>query len=338
MRAARFHGPSEGLAIEDVPRPDPGPGEVLVSVEAAGLCHSDLHILHGDAVVPTPVTLGHENAGVVEETGAGVDIEVGTTVAVYGGWGCGHCRVCDRGEYQLCNLLEWVGIGNDGGFAEYVLVPHEEYLLPLGGLDPLEAAPLTDAALTPYRAVQRAREECGLTPADVVVCVGIGGLGQYGVQFASMTGARVVAVDIDSDALALADELGADATIDASNGRVPSRIRNVIERDGVTAAIDFVGVDDTLEWCADVLGSAGHLYLVGIGGGELPFFFNFLAKGEFTYSTVFWGSIDELRDVLQVAQARRLDVSVEPIGFDELSATFERLEHGDVERRAVLQP
>jgi len=108
MRAARFH-PGAGLEVETVPRPEVGPGEVLVEVAACGVCHSDLHILDGDLPLVGPQTLGHEVAGTVAETGAGVDLAVGTDVAVFGGWGCRDCEVCARGDDQLCNLTNWLG-------------------------------------------------------------------------------------------------------------------------------------------------------------------------------------------------------------------------------------
>jgi propanol-preferring alcohol dehydrogenase len=333
MRAARFH-PGDGLRIETVERPEPGPGELLVEVAACGVCHSDLHLLDGDLPIPRPTTLGHEVAGTVVETGANVGTAPGTEVAVFGGWGCRSCPVCDRGEDQLCNLASWLGIGTDGGYAEYLRVPTEKYVLPLDGLDPVTAAPLTDAALTPYRAVRHAGD---LTPADTVVCIGIGGLGQFGVQFAAMTGAQVVAVDLDEAKLDRARDLGADATVDASEERVASAVSGVAAG-RVAAVLDFVGTDETLQWGSNALGVGGHLVLAGIGGGDIEFSWNPLAGDELTYRTVQWGSLPELREVLTVARRGDLDVRTEPVGFDELPATLERLREGGIETRAVLAP
>lgn len=337
MRAARFHGTDEGLVIEDVPKPSVRPSDVLVEVEACGLCHSDLHLMAGDYPIPTPRTLGHETAGTIAETGDGVDhLNEGMSVIVYGGWGCGHCRVCTHGEDQLCNLMDWEGIGTDGGFADYLRVPDSRYVLPIGDLDPERAAPLTDAALTPYRAVQKARDH--LTPADTLVLIGIGGLGQYGVQYAAMTGAQVVAVDVDTQKLTLAEHLGADITIDATEESVPSAIRSVTNGGGANVGIDCVSSDETLQWCSNALTTQGHLFIIGLGDGEFGVSFNPLLGSELTVSTVHWGGINELRDVIALAQDDRLDIGVETTNFEELTDTFEQLERGEIERRAVLTP
>lgn len=331
MQAARFH-PGEGLRIEEVPRPAVGPGEVLVETEACGVCHSDLHLLEGELPLVETRTLGHEVAGTVAETGEGVTLETGTDVAVFGGWGCRDCAVCAGGNDQLCNLTNWMGIGNDGGYAEYVRVPTADYCLPLEGLDLIEAAPLTDAALTAYRTLRKA--EVG--PGDCVVVVGIGGLGEFGVQLGRLYGCRVIAVDRDPSKLDRAVSLGADATVD-TDGSVPRKIREAAD-DGVDAVVDFVGVDETLEWATNVLGVDGHLVLAGIGGGSTEFAWNPLVGSEITYRTVQWGTPAELRDVLQLARQDRFETRIERVGLGELPATLERLADGDIEGRAVVVP
>ncbi|MFQ3319816.1 MAG: propanol-preferring alcohol dehydrogenase [Natronomonas sp.] len=331
MRAARFH-PGEGLRIEDVPRPTPGPGEVLVEVAACGVCHSDLHIMDGDIPLVEPRTLGHEVAGTVAETGDGVALDVGTDVAVFGGWGCRNCEVCARGDDQLCNLSNWLGIGHDGGYAEYLRIPTADYCIPLDGLDPVAAAPLTDAGLTPYRAFQKTDLDTG----DRVAIVGVGGLGEFGVQFAHLAGCHTVAVDQVPAKLERAVELGADATVDTS-GSVPREIQDAAGG-SVDAVIDFVGVDETLQWATNVLGADGRLVLAGIGGGSVDFSWNPLVGSEITYRTVQWGNPTELRAVLDIARQGRLDVRTEQVSLDELPETFERLEAGEVEGRAVVVP
>lgn len=331
MRAARFH-PGEGLRIEDVPRPDVGPGEVLVEVAACGVCHSDLHLLDGDLPLTESRTLGHEVAGTVAETGEGVDLAVGTEVAVYGGWGCRSCEICARGDDQLCNLTEWLGIGTDGGYAEYVRVPTVDYCLPLEGIDTLEAAPLTDAGLTPYHALEKADVDAG----DRVAVIGVGGLGEFAVQFARLHGCQVVAVDRDEAALERAAELGADATVDTS-GSVSRGIRTAADGP-VDAVVDLVGVDETLQWGANVLCADGRLVLAGIGGGSIDFSWNPLVGSEVTYRTVQWGNPEELRTVLDIARQGRLEVQTEEVGLEALPATLERLEAGDIEGRAVVVP
>lgn len=331
MRAARFH-PGDGLRMEDVERPTVGPGELLVEVAACGVCHSDLHVMDGDLPLVEPRVLGHEVAGTVAETGEGVALEAGTDVAVFGGWGCRNCETCARGRDQLCNLSNWLGIGHDGGYAEYVRVPTADYCIPLDGLDPVEAAPLTDAALTSYRALRKA----DLGPGDSVALIGIGGLGEFGVQLGRLWGCRVVAVDREPAKLERAGELGADAAV-GTDGSVPRGVRAAADGP-VDAVVDFVGVDETLQWASNVLGADGHLVLAGIGGGSIEFAWNPLVGSEVTYRTVQWGTPTELRDVLALARRGRLSVDVERVGLEDLPETFERLEAGGIEGRAVVVP
>ncbi len=175
--------------MREVPVPEPGPGEVLVKVGGAGACHSDLHLMEwpeGTMDFDLPFTLGHENAGWVEALGAGVEgLEEGEAVAVYGPWGCGRCRACRLSAENYCERQAEIGafgggLGLDGGMAEYMLVPHSRLLLPLGELDPRDAAPLSDAALTPYHAIKRSLHL--LVPGSTAVVIGVGGLGHMGVQ------------------------------------------------------------------------------------------------------------------------------------------------------------
>lgn len=339
MRAARFHGPGQGLEIEDVPRPEIGASEVLVRIAGAGLCHSDLHILEGELPLPhLPRTLGHENAGYVEEVGEEVDdVEPGTPVAVFGGWGCGRCEFCMRGREQLCDITSWVGIGHDGGFAEYLRLPTSRYLVELDSVEPVAAAPLTDAGLTAYRAVQRARDE--LQPRDAIAVIGIGGLGQYAIQFANMaTGGRVIGVDVDDRKLDRATSLGADVTVDSSREAVQPAIRAATDGRGVGAVLDFVGTDGTLRTGDDILRTGGILLLAGIAEGELGLGWDPLAPAERTYTTVRWGSLDELAEVIGLAEQGRVESRTETVGFDELPATFDRMAAGEIDGRAVLTP
>jgi alcohol dehydrogenase, propanol-preferring len=159
MKAARLHRYGAPLVLEEVPTPAPGPREVLVRVDGAGFCHSDIHVIDGEIpILPRmPLIFGHENAGTVAAAGHGVRaVREGDLVAVFGGWGCGYCDYCVTGHEQLCPTPEWAGLSmHDGGYAEYLLVPHERYLVKLSKLHPTEAAPLTDAALTPYRAIKK---------------------------------------------------------------------------------------------------------------------------------------------------------------------------------------
>src|SRR5947207_1129844 len=172
----------------EVEQPEPGPGEVVLAVEAAGLCHSDIHVMDWPAGTlgwSLRFTLGHETAGTVAAVGAGAPLSVGERVVVYGPWGCGSCRHCVRGAENYCERLAELpgrggGLGFDGGLAEYMRVPSARWLVPIGDLDPVQAAPLTDAGLTSYHAI--ASELSRLRPGSVAVVIGVGGLGHLAVQ------------------------------------------------------------------------------------------------------------------------------------------------------------
>ena len=190
MQALRMTGWHHDPELQEIPEPDPGPGEVVIAIGGAGACHSDLHVLYefpeGTMPWTLPMTIGHENAGWVHALGAGVtEVEVGQAVAVYGPWGCGRCHACAEGHENYCRNMTFGapvgGLGADGGMAELMLVPHARHLVPLpDNVGPALAAPLTDGALTPYHAMNRARHL--LVPGATAVVIGIGGLGHLAVQ------------------------------------------------------------------------------------------------------------------------------------------------------------
>jgi len=317
MRALQLTAWKHDPEFRDVPDPDPGPGQVVVRVGGAGACHSDLHLMHDfDAgMLPwgPPFTLGHENAGWVEALGAGVKgLGVGDPVAVYGPWGCGHCRRCLSGLENYCEHQAEIGpmgggLGLDGGMAPYLLVPEARWLVPLGDLDPVDAAPLTDAGLTPYHAIKRSLHL--LVPGSTAVVIGVGGLGHMGVQMLhALTCAEIIAVDQRKEALDLAREIGADRCVVAGEDAA-AEITELTGGRGAEVVLDFVGVDATLALAAAVTRQLGHLTLVGIGGGTLPVSFFGIAY-EVSVATTYWGTLPELFEVISLARQGKVRARV----------------------------
>ncbi|MEU5262926.1 NAD(P)-dependent alcohol dehydrogenase [Amycolatopsis sp. NPDC021455] len=335
--ALRLRAWGEPPTLTDLEVPEPTGSEVLVRVEAAGICHSDLHVLDaapGALPYRPPFTLGHEIAGQVV---AGTGVEIGDRVAVHGPWGCGTCRRCTAGEDNYCDRraeLAWAGagLGRDGGMAGHVLVPHARHLVPIGDLDATQAAPLTDAGLTPYHAVARLR----LAGDASVVVVGVGGLGHVAIQILrAITPARVIAVDVREDALALADRSGAHRTLLAR-----ADTETVLRREtgGADAVLDFVGSDPTLRLSAGVLRPGGDLVLVGSGGGKLTVTKPGPLPQGASVSLPFWGARRELTEVIALAGAGKIRVETELFPLAAAGEAFERLRAGRIQGRAVLLP
>jgi len=338
MKAAVLHAIGEPLRLEEVPAPCPGPGQVLVKVAAAGVCHSDLH--QQDGSVPPhrlPLIMGHENAGWVAGLGQGAGgMAEGDPVVVYGGWGCGHCRFCLGGQEQLCDGARWAGLGPDGGYAEYLLVPAARHLLPAGRLDLVKAAGLTDAGLSSYRAVKKALPY--LRAGSTALVIGVGGLGQYGVQYLKlMTSATVIAVETSPVKRQLALSLGADHAIDGSAAGALEQIHAVSGGEGPAAVIDFVGIDATMRLGLASVARQGLFVLVGLAGGTVPVGF-FGQASEVTITTSVWGSRNDLAEVIALAQQDKLTAATESHRLDDINQVMERLQHGLVEGRAVVVP
>ncbi|GGM05361.1 NAD(P)-dependent alcohol dehydrogenase [Micromonospora yangpuensis] len=348
MRALRLLNWKSEPELTEVDEPSPGPGEVVVKVGAAGACHSDLHLMHDftAGAVPwnPPFTLGHENAGWVHTLGAGVTgLEVGQPVAVYGPWGCGTCPRCRLGIDPYCENPAGApvpggggGLGLDGGMAEYELVPDARHLVPLpDGLDPVHAAPLTDAGLTPYHAIRRSWPK--LPPGSFAVVIGVGGLGHLGVQLLkATTAARVIAVDTRPDTLRLAQEYGADEVMVSSDGTA-DEIRRITGGRGADVVLDFVGADPTVRLGAAVARTVGDLTIVGLGGGTLPVSF-FGVPYELSIQTTYWGSRPELIEVLDLGARGLVKPKITTFDLADAPRAYQQLSEGTLEGRAVIVP
>jgi alcohol dehydrogenase, propanol-preferring len=345
MRALRLTAWQQPPVVLDVPDPEPRGTEVLLRVGGAGLCHSDLHLVHDFtaevAPFPVPFTLGHENAGWVAAVGPDVHgLELGTAVAVYGHWGCGICPRCESGLENHCDQRTHTratgGVGRDGGMAELMLVPHPRLLLPLDGLTPVEAAPLTDAGLTAYHAVVRSRQL--LTDEATVLVIGVGGLGHLAVQVLRAESPRttVLAVDRRSEARADALRHGASHAL-AFDDATATQVRDLTAGQGVELVLDFVGSTETMQLGMSVARAFGHVTVVGIAGGSYRFS-SLLAPHEVSLSTTYWGSRPELEQLLALAAAGVLKADIEQVPLESAPQALERLAAGDVRGRAVIVP
>lgn len=323
--------------MEALPIPEPEGDEVLVRVVGAGVCHSDLHVLEGmfDDQMRSPVTMGHEIAGSVAAMGPRVrELDLDQAVAVMVGWGCGFCSLCVSGHEQLCPSGDEAGATVDGGFAEFVLIPHRRHVVPVS-VDPLDATPLGCAALSSYAAVKRIRSYLGGAGGSVLI-IGAGGLGQFAIQFARlMTGAQVIAVDRRPEQLRRAEKLGADYVIEAGEDAA-TRIEES-SQGGVEGVIDFVGLNDTLALATRVVKPRGVVALLGLAGGTAPFgFYNM--QPEVVLTTVVAGTILDLQEVVNLADRGRIITDITTYGLNDVNTALEDLRAGRVIGRAVLQP
>ncbi len=343
MQAVRFVGVGRAAQVEDVPKPVVGPGQVLVRIGGAGVCHSDLHVLEEDFGFKPPFTLGHENAGWVAALGEGVaGFKEGDAVAVYGPWGCGRCHSCQMSIENYCENWAQIrgfggGLGLDGGMAEYMLVPSVRLLVPLGNMSPAKAAPLSDAALTPYHAIKRALPH--LDGDSTVVVLGVGGLGHMAIQLLRVLApVRIVAADVDDKKLEQAKSLGADEIVNNRNAREAAElIQRITGPRGARLVLDCVGVQPTLDLGAKLLGRNSTWTVVGLGGGRHDFRHGSTPYGT-TLSIPYWGSRAELMEVIAMARENRIHVETTEFPLSQAADVYRKLKEGQISGRAVLVP
>ncbi|GGQ82165.1 alcohol dehydrogenase AdhP [Kitasatospora griseola] len=334
MKAAVVRDFTEPLEIEEREVPTPAPHQVLVRIECSGLCHTDIHAAHGDwPVKPSPPFVpGHEGVGVVEAAGSNVrHVKVGERVAIP--WladACGRCDYCVTGWETLCLSQHNSGYSVDGAYAEYA-VAHGDYVVPVpDGVDPMDAAPLSCAGVTTYKAVKLS----GARPGTRVLISGIGGLGHLALQYARIFGAETVAVDITDDKLKLAKELGADHVIDA---RIQDVAHEVHKLGGADAAVSLAVSNASFRAAYDSLRRGGTLVLVALpAGGELtlPVFETVLNGTRVIGSIV--GTRQDLAEVFRLHQLGRTKVIRETRKLEDVNACFADVLAGKVSARLVF--
>ncbi|MGV9414593.1 NAD(P)-dependent alcohol dehydrogenase [Nocardia sp. NPDC003693] len=346
MRALQWTGP-EKVAVNDIPVPDIGPGDLLLKVGAAGVCHSDLTLVNFPYQIrEDPLTLGHEIAGTIEAVGSDVrGRDIGERGLVYLFWTCGVCRECVSGNENVCTAAGRVamppcpGLSIEGGMAEYVRIPATAFV-PIGDLDFLQAAPIADAALTTYHSIRGARE--ALRPGGTAVAIGIGGLGHVALQILdAIAGVRVIAVDVAPEKLELAEACGADLGL-LAGADTAREILDLTGGRGADAVFDFVGVDATAKLAVETVAPNGAYRMVGIGGGVPE-----INAGPAGGPGLPWGASvrkslggtrSDLYDCVGLAQAGKLRIEVERFDLADGPEALQRLDQGHIRGRAVLVP
>jgi propanol-preferring alcohol dehydrogenase len=334
MRAAVVRDFTKNLTLEEVDKPEAGPGEVIVKVETAGLCHTDIHAAHGDwPVKPSPPFIpGHEGVGIVESVGPGVLIpQVGDRVAMpWIGEACGVCHYCIDGWETLCHKQVNTGYGVDGSYAEYAKAKAAYVARVPDTIDPLDASVLTCAGVTTYKAVKLS----GARPGWTVAVFGIGGLGHLAVQYAKISGATVVAVDVTDEKLEIAKELGADHVVNALTEDPIERIQAL---DGAHAAISVAVAPKVISQAFGSLRRGGTLVFVAMPADNdvsLPIFETVLNGLTIRGSIV--GTRKDLSEVYALHAQGRTRVIRESRKLEEVNECFEEVEKGHVAARIVF--
>lgn len=340
MRAYRVYGPGKS-GIEEIPKPTPGPEDVVIRVGAAGLCHTDVDLAATAAHMGAqlPLTGGHEIAGHVDAVGASVSgIREGDAVAVYQIIGCGRCRACLGGEDNLCSAtrMQVYGVTRDGGLAEYVKVRSRD-VFAIGDLDVPQASVLTDAGLTAYGSVKHAVDL--LRPGSAALVIGVGGLGHLAIQFIrALTPATVIAVDIDDARLELARSVGAHHAVMAGESAA-EEIRRIVPA-GVDASYDFVANDAAIALGQKAVRVGGAIAITGMGHSTfaLTTGFDSPVPPEVRIVRTLGGSRRDLEDVFALARTGRVTATVSINPLKETDAQVQLLASGGVVGRSVIVP
>lgn len=350
MKVARILKTNEPLKIESIDKPKPQGNQVLVRVESAGVCHSDLHLWEGgyagpqgvfmkveDRGVKFPLTPGHEIAGTIEELGESVKgFQKGERVLVYPWIGEGSCPACRAGEENLCDAPRSLGVYQDGGYGEYALVPNFKYLVKLEDFDPSAAASLACSGLTAYTAVKKAAVKDG----EMLVIVGAGGLGLMAVQIAkAITGARVAVVDIGEKNLEEAKKLGADHAINSGSADPVQSVKDLTKGLGAEAVIDFVNNSKTAPNTFNMLRKRGKMIMVGLFGGSMELNLPLVPLRAFTLTGAYTGKYADLVELVELAKKGKVQSIVSrKFTLDEANTALEELKARKIIGRAVINP
>lgn len=353
MKASRIIKPKESLQVQEIKTSVPRGSQVLIKVASSGVCHSDIHLWEGgyegpddtflktvDRGVKYPLTPGHEIAGFVENLGeeAKGKFNKDDKVIVYPWIGEGLCPACIEGEENLCDKPRSLGVYQDGGYAEYVLVPSYRYLVKFDDkkIDMDVAATLPCSSLTAYNAVRNAK----LEPYHNLVVVGAGGLGLMAIQLAkAIFGARIIALDLDDDKLKTAKENGADITINSQNEDPNKAIMELTSNLGVDAVVDFVNSSQSVQADMQFLRRRAKLVFVGLYGGELKI--NLITMPTKAYRLIgsYTGTLNELVGLLSLAERGVINpVVTNRFKLEEATKALSELKKGNIIGRGVINP
>ncbi|WP_327321373.1 NAD(P)-dependent alcohol dehydrogenase [Streptomyces sp. NBC_01210] len=341
MKAVQVIEYDEPPVLVDVPDPQiTGPLDVIVKVGGAGVCRTDLHILEGQwsdkSGVVLPYTIGHENAGWVQEVGQAVtNVKVGDPVILHPLVTCGLCRACRAGDDVHCMNSAFPGIDTDGGYAEYLKTTARSVVALDPSLEPASVAALADAGLTAYHAVAKAARV--LRPGDRAVVIGAGGLGHIGIQvLRALSPVEMIVIDRSPDALALAKELGAEHTL-VADGNESERVLELTGGHGAEAVLDFVGEGGAVETGVSCLRRNGNYYVIGYGGRlDVPTIDVISTEINFIGNLV--GSYNDLSELMVLAAQGKVSLHTQRYPLASFRDALDDLSAGAVRGRAILIP
>lgn len=350
MKAAQVVRPREPLELKELPNLDPGGKQVVVQVNSSGVCHSDIHIWEGgyegakgqlmsveERGVKFPLTLGHEIAGTVEAVGNAVsDFKIGQRVLVYPWIGDGVCPACEVGEENLCDHPRSLGVFQNGGYAEKVLVPDEKYLVNIGNLDFDSVSSLACSGLTSFTAIKNA----AVSPKQTLVITGIGGLGLMAVQIArALMNPNIIAVDIDDKRLDQAKNLGANHVVNSKQEDAPKQVKDLTSGLGADAIVDFVNGPKTVGPGIDMLRKRGRLVLIGLFGGSIELSLPLVPLKAMHILGSYTGKLADLADLVALTtRGAIMPIVSRKYSLDQANEALLQLKSGKIIGRAVINP
>jgi propanol-preferring alcohol dehydrogenase len=338
------------LQLNEKPTPKPAGTEVLLRVLAAGVCHSDLHIWDGyyelgggkrlqllDRGIKLPLTMGHENVGEVVAIGPEAKgIKLGERMLAHPWMGCGECAICKRGDEQLCKTPRNLGVFSDGGYSDFVMVPHPRYLFDIGDLPPEKVAPLACSGITTYGALKKAGS---IIKDEPVVIIGAGGLGLMCLALNTMMANKgSIVVDIDPVKRDAAKKAGAMAVVD---GKASDAAQQIIKltNGGAWAVIDYVGSTTTVQLGIDSISKGGKVIVVGLFGGDITVPTPFFPLKAMAIQGSYVGSLPEMKELLELVRAKGLPpIPLTTRPLDQVGGALDDLRAGKVVGRVVLTP